>query len=102
MYEPTQNEIADKVEEALKNMLLDDDFLIDAIIHCLPLFRKLLTCYSSDLVDVRFDLRERLEESIVGLRDLKEEARQCLIAERGATVRTDVDDYKFVPHDTRY
>ena len=82
MYEPTQTEIDKKVKESLGKMLMDDDFLIDALIYCLPLIKKTLTCYSSDLIDARFDLREAIEKHITGLRNLEEEARQFLIAEK--------------------
>ena len=41
-----------------------------------------MTCHSSDLIDARFDLREAIEKHITGLRNLEEEARKFLIAEK--------------------
>jgi hypothetical protein len=102
MYEPTLYEIAEKANELYQKSLKDDDYLIDALITNLPLVRKLLNPNSSDFLDAKLDLEVAIIKHIYWLRDLENKARDMLIAERGVTVRTDVDDYKFVPHDTRY
>ena len=97
MFEPTQTQIDDKVQELLAEKLKDDDVLVEALINCLPQVR---TFYKDN--DYGFDLKEAIDKHVINWLELESKARDALIAEVGYTVRTDVDDYKFVYHDTRY
>lgn len=102
MFEPKQTAIDDKVQELLAEALKDDDILIDALIHCLPQFRRLYNSGLFDASDCALDLYKAIDKHIINYMGLETLARNALIAEVGYTVRTDVDDYKFVYHDTRY
>jgi hypothetical protein len=97
MFEPKQSAIDDTVQEMLAEALLDDDMLIDALISCLDEFRA----WYKDR-DARFELKEAIDKHVINYMGLEALAINALIEECGYTVRTDVDDYKFIPHDTRY
>jgi 23S rRNA G2069 N7-methylase RlmK/C1962 C5-methylase RlmI len=96
MYEPTQNEINNKVQELLAEYI-QTSWLNEALVDCGDEFRAF---YKDS--DLSFELKEAIDKYIIRYAKLEEKAEAMLIAERGVTVRTDVDDYKFVPHDTRY
>jgi hypothetical protein len=96
-YEPTQNEIDDKVQELLDECLKVNEWLHAALVDCADEFRAF---YKDN--DLGFELKEAVDKYIIKYAQLEEKAEGMLIAERGVTVRTDVDEYKFVPHDTRY
>jgi hypothetical protein len=102
MYEPTQNEIADKANELYQESLKDDDYLIDALITNLPLVRKMLNANLADFLDAKLDLELAMQKTIYDLRDLENKARDMLIAEVGYIERTDVDTFKMRVHETRY
>jgi hypothetical protein len=101
MYEPEQHEIDDKVLELLDNAIADDDYFVNALIECLPQVRKVYSSLSFEAVDARYDLEAAIDNYLIKNLGLEEQARNMLIAEVGAVVRTDVDDYKFIPHDTK-
>lgn len=96
MYEPTQNMIDDKVQELLAENI-ETLWLADALVACRDEFRAF-----HKNKDLGFEFKEAVDKYIIRYARLEEKAESMLIAERGVTVRTDVDDYKFVPHDTRY
>ena len=50
----------------------------------------------------RAQVKADTERHITDLCDLENVARAALIAEVGYTVLTDVDNYEFMAHDTRY
>jgi hypothetical protein len=102
MHEPTQNEIADKADELYQEALNNDDILIDALITNLPLVRKMLNANLSDFLYAKLDLEMANIKHIYNFLILNEKAEAMLIAERGATVRTDVDTFKTRVHETRY
>jgi uncharacterized protein YeeX (DUF496 family) len=101
MYEPEQIEIADKVQELLANAIADDDYLIDSLILCLPYIRKVYDAGYFEIIDCKYDFKDAVDSYLIKSLDLADKARDMLIAEAGTVIRTDVDDYKFVPHDTR-
>ena len=102
MFEPKQTEIDDKVQELLAEKLKDDDVLVEALIHCLPQVRRLYNSGLFEASDCALDLYKAIDKHIINWLELESKARDALIAEVGYTVRTDVDDFKFVYHDTRY
>jgi hypothetical protein len=95
-YEPTQNEIADKVQEFLAEYI-QTSWLSEALVDCADEF---MAFYKDN--DLGFELKEAVDKYIIRFAELEEKAEELLIAEHGVTVRTDVDEYKFLPHDTRY
>lgn len=97
MYEPKPTEIDDKVQELLAEKLKDDQWLCDALASCLYDFRAF---YKDN--DAGFDYKLAIDNYIIHHAKLADKATDMLIAEVGYTVRTDVDDYKFALHDTRY
>lgn len=99
--EPKQIDIDIKVDELLAEKLKDDDVLIDALIACLPQYREQYHAEYEYMHDTAFELNEAIDKYIIDYHDLETKARDMLIAEKGNIVRTDVDDYEFVPHDTR-
>jgi hypothetical protein len=102
MYEPKQSEIDDKVQELLDNAIANDDYFVDAIIECLPHVRKVYKHNFFELSDNVFDFIVAVDSYLIKSLGLEDQARNMLIAQVGTVVRTDVDDYKFIPHDTRY
>ena len=101
MYEPKQIDIFNKVDELLAEKLKDDDVLIDALIACVPQYREQYHASYEDMHTTAVDLNSEVACYIIDYHDLETKARDMLIAEKGNIVRTDVDDYEFVPHDTR-
>jgi hypothetical protein len=101
-YEPKQSEIDDKVQELLDNAIADDDYFVNALIECLPQVRKVYNNDFVELTDTVYDFIVAVDGYLIKSLGLEEQARNILIAEVGTVVRTDVDDYKFIPHDTRY
>lgn len=104
MYEPTDSEINDKAKELMEDWLYENncDGLADAVVMNLPLLKKLLEADLKDLADARTDLLNAIEKYADAHNNFMEEAEDFLISQVGYLKRTDVDDYKFIPHDTRY
>jgi hypothetical protein len=102
MYEPTQSEIDDKVQELLDANIADVDCFINALIECLPHVSLVYKGDIFELNDTVYDFKDAIDRYLTKSLDLEEQARNMLIAEVGTVVRTDVDDYEFIPHDTRY
>jgi uncharacterized protein YeeX (DUF496 family) len=102
MYEPKQTEIDDKVQELLAEKIKDNDNFIDALIECLPHVRKVYDAGYFEIIDCTYDFKDAIDNYLIKSLGLEEQAQDMLIAEVGTEIRTDVDDYKFVPHDTRY
>jgi hypothetical protein len=99
MYEPSEKDIEYKINEIVFVRFNDNDYLTDALIEHVHLIRKLLNCKLEDLADMRTDALQAVEKSLaVGARD---KAVDALTNETGYTKRVDVDDYRFVLHDTR-
>ena len=108
MYELKQSEIDSKVNELLLEKIAEpaspmDDMLHEAIGNddgtLINVIRRFANATS---IDDKIACHDELMAGIKKYFDLAYEAESALIAERGTIVRTDVDDYKFVPHDTRY
>lgn len=98
MYEPKKVEIYDKANELMQDWLNDDDGLGDALVMNIPAVKALLNANHDDIADRLLDLKRALEAYAKQQRDFESDARDFLIGQVGYTVRTDVDDYKFVVH----
>ena len=98
MYEPKKVEIYDKANELMQDWLNDDDGLADALVMNIPAMKALLNANHDDIADKLLDLKLALEVYAKKQRDFEADARDFLIGQVGYTVRTDVDDYKFVVH----
>lgn len=96
MFEPKKSEIDSKVNELLADHIAQDDWLCDALVSCTNEFRAF---YKDN--DSGFDFKLAVDNYIIHHAGLESKARDALIAEVGYVKRVDVDDYKFVPHDTR-
>lgn len=110
MCEPKQNDIDEKAQElffaklskldAFKQPLIgeaignDDGALIEVLLEFALATTNddKLACHDKFIAA----LKDYFDES-----KLEAEARDCLIAEVGYYKQTDVDDFKFVQHDTR-
>ena len=98
MFEPKQSEIDSKVQDLLEKTLQDDDeWLDDALVSCKSEF---MAFYRDN--NAGFDFKLAIDNYIIKHANLEQKAFDELIAEKGTIVQTDVDDYKFIPHDTRY
>jgi hypothetical protein len=99
MYEPNKQDIDDKQLELINDWLADDDQMADALVSNIPLFRALLNARTlDDFIDSRFDLAIALQAYAKRENDFYSDAQDSLIAERGYSVRTAVDDHEFVKH----
>lgn len=102
-YEPPKQAVLDKATELIDEWLADDDCMNDALVSNTSLVRALFNARTShDVTDAVFDLKLALHKYAAQQRDFMADAQDELIAETGYTVRTAVDDEKFVTHDTRY
>jgi hypothetical protein len=102
-YEPTKEAITDKAIELINEWLSDDDNYNDAMVSITSFSRAVLKAKTlHDKADAILDLEVALQIYAIRQRDFNTEARNALIAENGYTVRTAVDDYKFVAHNTEY
>lgn len=103
MFEPNKNDIDDKQLELINEWLADDDRYVDALISNKHLVRTLQKARTLDeFIDARFDLVVAMQAYAKRERDFYSDAQDALIAEQGYTVRTAVDDHKFVAHNTEY
>lgn len=98
MYEPKKVEIYDKANELMQDWLSTDDCLGDALVMNIPAVKALLNANHDDVADRLLDLKRALEAYAKQECDFEADARDFLIGQVGYTVRTDVDDYKFVAH----
>lgn len=100
---PTPNEIKEKIEELRDAYIQDDDYLMDAIIGALDEVRALVNARThDDLLWAHDQLNNKIRANIQHEHKLLAEALDSLVSLEGHTVQTAVDNFKFVPHDTRY
>lgn len=108
MYEPKQTEIDDKVQELLLVKITElDSFKQPMLGEAIgndngALISVLIEFAKASSIDDKLICHEKFIDALKKYFSLEVEAEKSLIAERGYTVQTAVDDFEFIPHDTRY